>query len=496
MNNNADPTPETRTPQGELKQTTRKGCGCHGGCLVTLAVLSVLFGVLMVSLPMAARYLTRKSVDSAEWKAMEEMQTQPVHFPREWADVEPYSIELKAQRDRVQSAADALPTTATSILHDYESSLTVALVEILHGQPLTYPEAFTTVTELAEKSTALLGELAILATTPGYEADLLHREQDPFSTSFESSLLEGHTWLIVASTARAIQDQDCSAAVAAALLPLRMAQRHPASSTHREVDSLIYHGSHLVVNVSESCETEESLHAMLQALNQMEEKLHITSEYPDQLLSDLANLRRYKRDGFPSDLEPGKPGFHYAYQNLEAGFGMFAGHMVETLPFSDPRRAEYQAQIEQMTQWAAGPIRLTPLAGLRAARMLASDLIAAGLQLEPHEDSHLATQVYFDLARLRIARKLALLQGDQITTASATLVPRYLPRNPVDPFSQTSYLWDEKTEQYYSIGPDKHDDRLSSELDPSRRRQSVREGATGDIAVPATPTQNSLIGAY
>jgi len=79
--------------------------------------------------------------------------------------------------------------------------------------------------------------------------------------------------------------------------------------------------------------------------------------------------------------------------------------------------------------------------------------------------SDLRGRAAFDLARLALAARIAVLQGRPRPTREKDLVPEYFPAPPLDPFTGKAYLYDATRELFYSPGPDGIDDHLAERAD-------------------------------
>jgi hypothetical protein len=84
----------------------------------------------------------------------------------------------------------------------------------------------------------------------------------------------------------------------------------------------------------------------------------------------------------------------------------------------------------------------------------------------------------FDLARLMVATRLMQLRGEPSTGSLSAFVPNYLPKAPLDPFSEKPYLWQPSEGCFYSVGPDRTDNRLEKRYDPTNGTLS-----SGDIGL-------------
>jgi len=229
--------------------------------------------------------------------------------------------------------------------------------------------------------------------------------------------------------------------------------------------------------VARNCDSSASLQALLNEANRLTPRIVYQTSQIEQLLDALAVLRAYKRDGYPADISPGKTLLHYRLAQLEGGFGEYPKFMVEKLPLGDSRRREFEKRLAGMRE-KIGPITLTPLHALRVGKAVAPEFI---LLMESNQDVADPLEVaYWDLARLKVAGLLAektgSWDGSTTPTASALILPE-----PLDPYSGGSYRWHGGTKQFYSVGPDKSDDNLRTEiyyLDYSSRSNP------GDIAIP------------
>lgn len=83
----------------------------------------------------------------------------------------------------------------------------------------------------------------------------------------------------------------------------------------------------------------------------------------------------------------------------------------------------------------------------------------------------------YRLAEAALARRLAELEGATSITSARELVPKYLSREPLDPFTSAS-LRMSTGKQFYSVGPDKRDDGGTIQYDPTNGLVS-----SGDVMI-------------
>ena len=97
----------------------------------------------------------------------------------------------------------------------------------------------------------------------------------------------------------------------------------------------------------------------------------------------------------------------------------------------------------------------------------------AGVRLE----QDIARAVY-DLTMLGAAQELFLLDNRRPAIGLADIVPRYLPIALKDPFSGSDYQWSDTMSRFYSVGPDRKDDKLKALYSAGMSQ------GDGDLVVP------------
>ena len=454
-----------------------RGWGCP------LSLLAAILIVLVV-IPSALRKWMRENRTPAQLAFIDQMY-EPPDFPATWAHPEPVSESLAAAMKRFTDAYvdqnDASAANPGIAGWDGPYSWPVLAEKMAAGQSLSDDEREALSTQM-EHWRRVIDTLVALAAQPDYDAEV-------WDISTAAAVTGAHLRIRVAVSralveARFLHSEGRTTeglALATSLLPL--AQHHRAGTAS---DQSFTFGSTMwihpvIADIVAGCDDANALRAVLDAMNRVDARTN--APLPDDLIAlhYLGNLRAQKRDGFPVDIDFRKPVATLMDTYFDA-FERYPKWKLDRIQPDHPQHAEYVRKVESAKQEGFEPphrmlVTWTGPYGNTFREMM--------LSLEAPDTTstadwgitvvHKAAAAHFHLARLAVAERLAQLEGQPAPEAAADLVPRYLPTEPLDPFTSAPFVRSPKG-GFHSVGPDRVDDAATILFDSSKGTTS-----TGDI---------------
>ena len=450
--------------------------------MTVIAVLSVLFGLFVVSVPSLIRHFAFESMSPGERTRLDALMKTPVTFPPEWQKVTPFSPQVLAAAERMNKALDTVGPRAISDLR--ETTIGAAMNELQRGGAIS-SDQWSSISEILKAANPILQETSTIVHLPDYSAESVSVDgmwSGMTGRSAGSIYIGARLWCAAAhQDANSGNWQDAFADLDSAF---RTAQTEevPYDSPVRLSVYYIRYAANATAVLATSCTEVETLRKSLNSLSTMRPNLIHLSSLDPLVANSVGKLRRYARDKYPSNLEPGHPGAFYVTQAAEAEYYKYPKFMAENLPISDPRRDGFEKAV-QMMESSGGPFRMSAL--LKAAFGMVPD-VAMRFMINVNRTELKATErtaAEVDLARLALAARLYQLEKGTSVTSVNELVPAYFPEAPKDPFSGKPFSYDSASGRFYSVGPDGKDDRLTV---------FSRDGdMSGDIAL-GDPRQNSV----
>lgn len=455
-------------PEGGPRRPMR-----FSGCAVCLSAAALLLGLVFCLGALFYPAYVRRQVFQGQpaWRVrqIQRYTNERLNFPREWSEIRPFAPKFRREFEALRAVWQTRDRRSDKLLQSiYESSSRTLLLASLRPQ---------------------LEQLRRTVDCEGYDLEAFDHPSewqfDGLPNAYQVVMLQLQD--LIDCTRRESYDQ----ALSNTLVLLRSLKRNPACSnrTHDDVNWATWQAMKELKTAAEETTQPAMLARVLSEMNRLDRvvNLNVRQEYPD-LHGSLGELRAMKREGFPITITPGKPACAYAYQ-LEKAWREFPVWMQKRLSPGDPR----QKQLETIYGGVVLYPWLSPV-GLRQRFYLLKQRVSPEFFYVTHENvqSPLASspspsldafhekraKVYYDLTRLILAQRLVELSGETTSGSMEALVPKYLPKVPVCPFSGKPYLWDAAWNggrgRFYSIGPDKLDDK-GAPFNPS--------GGKGDLAV-------------
>jgi hypothetical protein len=428
--------------------------------LIGCAVAVVLLCLLLLGGRAAIRWFFLKNKSPSELAEFERFRTVPVSFPSEWVKPKAPAPELSAAIARTTQEWEKI----SKPLADLQSQVEVARRA---KSPGSSSDINTSIAQIATLSASALVATSETVHRPDYELIL------------GSNFLSVQT-LAKAAGARASTEanlQHWDAACQSALLPFYMSRREPASNlvTHLVAVAIQSLGSRSLGEVASLCPESQPLQQALSELNALHDSIVLNVLDRADLVDILSALRAYEAEGLPVSLEPGKP--VQFYQNQVSRY----------------RRRFLEAQLAKIPLGAARDeiereLSRTPLPAAELLYRMALPEFVYLMEAPNFVEAQTRERVSaarIDLVRLYLAQRIEQLRGASVTSSPKVLAAKYLPTEPLDPFTGKSwlrgvtYLWSESRQQFYSVGPNYQDDGLATEYEPTNGTIS-----SGDIPTP------------
>jgi hypothetical protein len=440
------------------------GCGCPTGCLIALAVVFTLACLPFVFAPRIARHFLYKSASPAAIAAMDAARTKPIIFPEEWQHPKPLNLKTLGE---FGSLKDELPSTAT--VHFHETTTTQLLRKLRAGVTLRTEEQ-TTIIELGNACKAYMDKYDRLTSDPeNFGLDSMRNiSGDPFGFS-----RIGRSW----SEARNVQpfvtygealQEHWDMAFRPALVFLQAIRSTPLGilDSYRNVSTKVsmQEVCQDAVQVAQMCPTASALEPVLKELNALRSILVIPDVAIESwVISALYSLQTAKRLGFDANMQPGQPGVYYLQESIRIGMDL-PMHILGRLPANSPMRKEME---QSAAVWDAGQAGISAKHLVRFGTNLMPDLLTyLSFEVSTHSGARAADREDFiaryDLLRIALANRLLELQTGSPAKSVSHLAEKYLGSEPMDPFTNKPFLYDETRAQFYSTGSNGSDDRGTS----------------------------------
>lgn len=283
----------------------------------------------------------------------------------------------------------------------------------------------TTVTQMLAATSGLTSAALALARLPGYDLAVL-LPVFPMTTGPSPKISDALMRLLYV---RAVLGQTEPTDL------LLLARRHPASHVYIQMA-----GTQLTVTfvslVNAKSQTTTDIQQLRRTLREMEalrEEANCDSTSYGQALEYFGALRGWKRNGYAVKLKQ-------EWQMRE----LFKVYTVGIVKFPEWKMSQREESDEPGAGFgrAVGEM-VVPYLGLSGGVVTDQNAM-----LRPA----LTTKAQYDLTMILIASRLRRLDHGTSTTNVRDLVPEYLSREPLDPFSGQPYPFDANRSRFYSVG--------------------------------------------
>lgn len=460
-----------QSPDVKAEESIRRGC--WPGCLTLIAVLTFIFSLIAIATPFVIRALLRQGMSPADVAAMDNYRKKPVTIPKSWQEAEPFPRDVQESRARLVAVSDAQNTRLQREFSSGTSS-SLGLTELQDGISIS-EEQWTSISDLLVFATPQLHETSESVRMAGYEIDVVADARLP---TYRPLFNNVRLWVLTAHYHA--RNHQWQSAFDAAVIPLRMAQRHPATTVvgHMYGVSMENIALQTLKTLTAQCPDSAVLQKTLSEITSLDARLHHTLATDDAAFDAIAQLRQYKRLGYPVDLSSGKSASYYLNQQWMAKEA-FPGWMLDHLPPGHVSRSFYDSALVEISN--SRGVNGSHGVMTKVLVFLVPEFLLRVLGQPNYLENSIRLNVVtarFHLTRFHIAARIRQLQGLPVLKQGRAFVPEYLPVEPKDPFSGSEFLWDSATSQFYSVGPDKHDDKMKTRYGSPNGTLSA-----GDIAV-------------
>jgi len=400
--------------------------------VIGMVVLAVLFGIGVLMLRSYVRRGLISQMGLTRYNAMQQVFNSPVNFPPGSQVIAPASPAVRLAMECYFKAEPTLRTEESrlennrweEIVRDYRSSET-----------------------LRRSLDPLISATSELVRQPGfYNEDLVSYQVPPMgmysSQYFELAAL----WALDRGESKVAMDYALDIFRSAQHEPLAVSDIDPFTDTCR------HFGTSTVAYMMQKCEDRAVLARSFRTLRALESTIWMRADITPVDCA-IGELRKLARSAYKVDMSAqyGKSLFLQIgtltadVGSLSSSVGIFVYR--ETTP----------------------PIYAAALPGvIRALRFVTPDVLAA----QSYQDSDrivslskvsdVEPRTRYTLLEIALAEKIRLLRGDGETTDVAQLVPEFFPTEPKDPYTSLSFHYSKEYGEFYSIGPDKVDNKLET----------------------------------
>jgi len=208
-----------------------------------------------------------------------------------------------------------------------------------------------------------------------------------------------------------------------------------------------------------SCPHGDILEWMLGELNRLDGALNPVMMDQHRLVDSVAEIRKYIRKGYESDLSVREPAIYF--ENERFRLSMLDMELPNTNPGMD-----------FLTSKADSLLGISDSA-MRGLHQMFSQNDAELVSVEKRAKAN------FDILRLSLANRIVELEAGNKVTDPKEFVGRFFDEELPDPFSNSSFLWDATNEVFYSVGEDG--------IDGGNRREYHTYIGHGDVSLLSRP---------
>ena len=476
--------------------------GCLYACVILAGIVLVLLAVAQTGIRHYFRSQLLGSITPEEQAQLQSFMDEPVELPDKWFTPLERSEDIQRTLQELNALYDQ---NVQELFMPMLDSWLSTEAEYTEQQWQEFDAAYPAIQPLVEK-------LDELGRTEGYDLAAWAAEEasDPYGTygsmgdrmpGSPGGLLYLQVYAkIVNARARSLARQGrWSEAFAHNLAVCRLAQRSPLTTTiaHLIGGALMEMSSRVTIPLAQECDDEIVLQETLDELLRIRASvcLDILGESP--AIDALGTLRAAKFLGEDVDFSPGREGVKYVEQAV----------LWKAEKAKQARQASLQAMAQAGTPQPMMPAGVPlPQSSFRMqiAEFVKYLLLSSGanadsqcyiaVQNAPFVKVREKTSICrFDIACLFLAQALAKNTGVADISGTQDLMPAFLKEEPHDPFaagpSDFSYLFDTQRKVFYSVGPDRKDDRNAVEYNSSNGIVSSGDiSALFDRKPPASQT--------
>ncbi|MGI8908050.1 MAG: hypothetical protein ACR2IE_16355 [Candidatus Sumerlaeaceae bacterium] len=441
------------------------------GVLTILAIFACLLGLALTAIRPAGRWYFRRNLSPADIVRLDEFETKPIHFPPEWQNVTPVPPKVEAAIIKYANAYKLTDWLRSPINVDQPLEYN-AYIRLVRGCPVP-PETWTSVSMAAAYTFPVITAAVEAARLPEWDQEYcMATRLDAYSTVIVGRALN-------VTAAEFLHLNDTERAMELALAGVALTSRGaPCPAYMGYWDAWVQRDTlNVLSTIARTTTSTDLLEIALKALNGLEPRIiHAAAQYAPAGYS-IARLRLMKRYHWNVDFPPGLPAYEYVRRDSLAAFAFVRA--MNMLPVTDPRKES----MSWFSDYMGSGCGASPMSERRVklSYMLFPDEIA--IQSQPHSDrfalAESLAKANLDLARIALVARIRELSGVPVVINCTAFQSGPLPGATIDPFSGKPYLWDEARQQFYSIGPDHHDDHAVTGC------QFFDGSISGDVMIPS-----------
>lgn len=416
--------------------------GCRSGCVITCAVSIFLLVIACWGITTYIRntFIKPRLIEMESELYVERFFDEPVTIPKEWQVVKPFPEDLLALCAKFK--LEWGPLLQNFKAEGYNELLT----RIQNGDPIVDKE-WSGIESYLDKTDKLASDFAAILNHPDYEMEAF---EDSYTSQWQDMLIFQRCadWHLLQSEVLRKHDR-WGEAFAAALVPLKSAERHVASPLvlHLIAMAVESKSCRQIDGLARQCASPDVLRSILTELNGSRSLVY-TQSLDDPYFTDIvAGLRSGIRAGLPVEFRDDAPKVYY---------------------FRQQTRIMRKLQAEKNDgSWSDLALFSRTSVELLLAIALPNFLEADNRQK--------AAESKYELCRLSIAARIRELEGRPVDSI-ADLAPELIPEEPLDPFSGEPFLQAPPNVYFYSVGPNEIDEGTEIEYDSTNGTVS-----SGDI---------------
>jgi hypothetical protein len=288
---------------------------------------------------------------------------------------------------------------------------------------------------------------------------------------------------------------NCRAAMDIAALPMRyLKHEEPASLIFDLIQvACFYISAGTFDALAAQSDDPAALRHGLEILTSLRDRAQPGTLERWSVTDQVSILNRAAAFGYPVDLGP-QTRASLTQQSADIWSGPYNEWAIKKFPASDRRHQAAKAAIEaekerekyrrvESVRWAGNSVMDKVLGSVLARELIgfSPGAIMSDVAVPNYVEAHTrakAMAAAYDLARLHLAQRLAQVEGGAAPPVGPGAVAAYIQPVPEDAFSSSPLLFQAEQNRFYSVGPDKDDDKLEFIYDATNGTVS-----NGDLVV-------------
>jgi len=431
-------------------------------CMRIGCIIFIVLSVLAIGGIVTLRVLLNQRLTPEQSATLHNMESEIITLPRDWHQPAtlPSDDSLALAERFIETMDNILDTHYDLMLggpgQGYESSL---MGQRVSGNVIVSPEQQTSYSLLLADLQPLIDETSRTVAQPDYTV-----ETELYTSDTAAFLrLQSFAKLCAVVAHQQARAGDCLHAFDTAALPIRVLKRSEQASQFTHIIGIAIAGISCSAfdSVSEQCSDTRSLEYGSSLLTDLKESA-FPGDYNLWRYGDsIGMLGRAAANGYPVDLSP-QTLLGFYKQASELNTPRYYQWLIDNLPADDQRAIVARARLEQWAQWQKEGHKVPadsdvsswwyPLAEKTMELAIGANPIALLYLMvdQNYEEAKIRTEIVkakYELTQFKIARRLAELKGEPP------------PEIPPDPFTSAPLSFSPANNLFYSVGPDKEDNK-------------------------------------